>query len=186
MNRERVEPQGCITSPEIDATSLEEVTCILSMSKPSRWPRRRPILERVSAISLLHPLRDSTTRGTKETLAAQQNVACAAIFQLWKSAAPCNVSCWSVNVTVTSRAPGWPLLQFGRKISAGRLWVPRIRNGTSFLGAKAANWAAENTASQMQCIQSPVLPPPPWWLPNGSAISLDRWNIFPLTKHPET
>ena len=63
-------------------------------------------------------------------------------------------------MTVTSRAAGWPLCQLGRKMSAGRLRVPGIKDGTSFLGAKAADWAAENTASRIESCRRILSPLP--------------------------
>ena len=72
--------------------------------------------------------------------------ACIAIFlfsptaKAWPDvrAAPWRVSGCKVEMTVTSSAVGRPLSQLGRKMSAGRAWEPGIRDGNSFLGAKAA------------------------------------------------
>ena len=49
-------------------------------------------------------------------------------------------------MTVTSRAAGLPHFQQGRYTSAGRELAPGISAGTSLLGARAADWAAENRA----------------------------------------
>ena len=65
-------------------------------------------------------------------------------------AAPASVSCWSGKMIVMSKAVGCPLSQLGRKMSAGQLRNPGIRDGTSFWGAKAADCAAENSASRRE------------------------------------
>ena len=57
-------------------------------------------------------------------------------------------------MTVTSRAAGWPLCQLGRKMSAGRLRVLGIKDGTSFLGAKADG---TESAPRRNCEAKPVL-----------------------------
>ena len=57
-------------------------------------------------------------------------------------------------------------------MSAGRLLVPGIRDGTSSLGARAADCAAEKRMSLRQSclwIQFPFPPQPTWWSPKGSA-----------------
>ena len=53
-------------------------------------------------------------------------------------ASPVQVADCRVEITVTSRAAGWPRHQFGRKISAGRLLEPGIRDGTSFQGGQGS------------------------------------------------
>ena len=76
-----------------------------------------------------------------------------------------------MEITVTSRAARRPLHQLGRKMSAGRLLVPRISDGTSFLGARAADCAvAKRVFLRQSClwIQSPFPPQPTWWSPKGS------------------
>ena len=50
-------------------------------------------------------------------------------------------------MTVTLRAAGQPRFQQGRYTSPGRELAPGISAGTSLLGARAADWVAENRAS---------------------------------------
>ena len=69
-------------------------------------------------------------------------------------------------------------------MSAGWFWEPGTKDGTSFLGAKAAIWAAEKTASQIELcryIRSPLPPHPTWWSPYGSAITW-QMDILPPSK----
>ena len=104
------------------------------------------MLETVFAARSLKPPSDSKTSGTKDTPTAWHGEACIAIFlfsptaMAWPDvrAAPWRVSGCKVEMTVTSSAVGRPLSQLGRKMSAGRAWEPGIRDGNSFLGAKAA------------------------------------------------
>ena len=125
---------------------------------PSRWPSTRPMLERVLAARSLQPPRVSNKTGTNATPTAWHWAACWAIFLFSPTvkacpctlAAPCKVSCCKVEITEISRAAGRPLSQFGRKTSAGRDWEQGTRDGNSFLGARAAVWAAEKTASRME------------------------------------
>ena len=46
-------------------------------------------------------------------------------------------------------------------MSAGQLRVPGIKDGTSFLGAKAADWVVENTASWIELCRRILSPLPP-------------------------
>ena len=60
----------------------------------------------------------------------------------------------------------------GEEISAGRLLVPGISDGTFFLKARAADYAAAKRVSLRQSclwIRSPFPPQPTWWSPKGSA-----------------
>lgn len=52
-------------------------------------------------------------------------------------------------------AARWPLFQLVRKMSAGRMLVAGISDGTSFLGVKAADWEAEKSTKR-----SAILFPP--------------------------
>ena len=147
---------------------------------PRRWAWRRLFLKMVEHMSSFQPPKASTTRGTKSTPAERQCSAWAALFlfsatcRAWPATeeAPDNVNCCNGEITVTSRAVGWCLTQFGMKISAGRLQDPGIREGTSLRGQRAADWAAEKTTSQMALCRMMrlLLPPQPtWWSPKTSA-----------------
>ena len=140
---------------------------------PKRCPRRRPRLARVSTVKALIPPRVSITIGTNVTPAAAQAASCADVFLAsptrrawpWVEAAPLTVARCIVEITVTSKAAGWPRFQQGRKMSAGRLWELGMRDGTSLRGASAADWAAEKTASRSAlCLRilSPFPPHPTW------------------------
>ena len=126
--------------------------------KPSRCPCSRPKLEMVCIAVLLHPPRVSTTMGIKVTPTDRHESEWAAVFLSSPTCRACpglvaaaeSVSCCSGDITWTSRAAGRPLFQLGRKMSAGRLQELGIREETSFLGARAADWAAENRASRME------------------------------------
>ena len=117
---------------------------------PKRWPRRRPILDNEVVVASLMPPRASKARGMKETPTARQAGAwadifrCSATARAWpaEEAAPWRVRGWRGEMTVTSIAAGWPRSQLGRRMSAGRLCDPGMREGTSFRGAKAAERAA--------------------------------------------
>ena len=56
-----------------------------------------------------------------------------------KEAASTRVSCCIGEITPTSSAAGKPRIQFGRSMSAGRVYETGTKLGTSFVGAKAAN-----------------------------------------------
>ena len=72
-------------------------------------------------------------------------------------AASSMVSCWTREITVTSRAVGLPRFQQGRKMSAGREVDPGMREAVSFIGASAADWAAEKSTSRVSesCLHYP-------------------------------
>ena len=160
---------------------------------PSRWPNLRPILDRVTTARSLQPPRVSVTRGTKETPTAWQEALCEAIFLSspidkawpWVDAAPCRVSCCIVEITETSRAAGRPRSQLGRKISAGRDWEPGMRDGNSFLGAKAAVSAAEKksiTDGVVAMNAIPIASTPNVMIPKLISRQLAHRTLFTLSK----
>ena len=104
--------------------------------------------------------KDSKTRGMKSTPSSRHSSPRAASFLSFAMRRACpgvmavhmlqSYSNCRGDITVTSRAAGRPPDQLGRKMSAGRLLVPGIREGTSFLGAKVASRAADRIESQIK------------------------------------
>ena len=92
------------------------------------------------------------------------------------------VSCWRGEITVTSNAVGFPRFQQGKKISAGRELDDDTRDGTSFLGAKAADWAAEKMVSLRELcrwMRSPLPLQPTWWSPKPSVTTWQTGQVDP-------
>ena len=115
----------------------------------------------------------STTMGRKSTPAARQDGRLDVSFlrtptlRAWprEEAASNRVSCCSGDITLTPSAAGRPRHQFGRRMSAGRVLKPGTKLGDSFVGARAADWAALNSTSRIalwRAIRSPLPPQPTW------------------------
>ena len=132
-----------------------------------------------------HPPRASTTRGMNVYVAPGQLCACSRIFLvfLWPRAWPAVVAALSTKArckgltTVTSNAAGFPSDQMGRYTSAGRARDRATNPGISLRGARAAELAAENSASLRElCRRTRPLSPlhPTWWSPNRSAWTLQH------------
>ena len=91
------------------------------------------------------------------------------------------VSYWRGEIR-RSNAVGFPCFQQGRKILAGWELDNDSRDGTSFLGAKAADWAAEKMTSLRELCQwmrSPLPLQPTWWSPKPSVTTCQTGQVDP-------
>ena len=112
---------------------------------PSLCPCRQPMSEMVLETSSDHPHNDSTTRGMKATPTSRH--AATGVYDhlsfhpnrkgmhLSSGSPPIRVRYRRVEITVTFRAAGSPLFQFGRKTYTGQLLEPGIRDCAVLLKA---------------------------------------------------
>ena len=84
------------------------------------------------------------------------------------------VSYWRGEIR-RSNAVGFPRFQQGRKILAGWELDDDTKDGTSFLGAKAADWAAEKMTSLRELCQWMIT----WWSPKPSVTTCQTGQVDP-------
>ena len=128
----------------------------------SRCACRWPMAFKTFMKSWPKPPKDSKTRGMKFTpsrwhsslrvanfLSSAMHRACIGVMEAHSKVGNC-----MGYMIMTLRAPGQSPDQLGRKMSAGWLLVPRIRQGTSLLGAKSTVQVADRIEPQIKL----------WWV----------------------
>ena len=115
--------------------------------KPERSPIARPMAATVRIVSSPRPPRVSATRGMKSVPVERQtdrwadNLRRTPTCRAWPGVCEAStiVCCWRGLITCTSKAAGRPLLQLGRRTSAGRDRELGTMPGDSLEGARAAD-----------------------------------------------